>query len=608
MNELRTSIVITLTGDLERRAARYGRAMQDMSARGQRHLNMLTRTAQSTGRAMEMLGSKWTAMLAGGGAAISATRAVQDAAALDKELARVAFTAGATADMVKALRKELFLMARQTGRPVEELVAGYSDLVAGGMAWDQAIYGLRAINETSSVTGSQMKTLAQATGVAAETFRFDLSDPKNAVLILDKMTKAGAQGRAELESLADIFAKTGGTAKAANLSFDQTLGLIEAMSYQVPQADQLATRVDSTLRLFTNQKYLEKAAKVTEVKFFDAEGQRRAAFDVLDEIGRKLRADFKTAQAQEEALALAFEGVDLDTIKGLRDLLVDETVLSRARRFSEELKNASGTVSSNLDSSLGNAVDQVGRLKAALREAADGFAEPINDVIERAVKYLMDDKQLSGQDMLVGGAVAAGGLLAGARYGGKLLSKVGGVAGNVAVGKALEETAGVTPVYVVNWPGASLPGGVPPGVPPTGRAPTPVRTPSNWGLLKNARMGDIAMLGRGAMLTAGGYVAGAGAAGYGAGTLINKAFIEGTPAADAIGGAVVRTLAFFGNEEAKQAVAMNEAARRMEEAATKIAQAEARVVVDVRGQAAVPTVQARNIDVDARAGLIMEGP
>jgi hypothetical protein len=110
---------------------------------------------------------------------------------------------------------------------------------------------------------------------------------------------------------------------------------------------------------------------------------------------------------------------------------------------------------------LENSVDQVGRLKSALREAADGFAQPVNDTVEKAVKFLLDEKGLSGGEVLAGGAVATiAGLLA-LKGGGKLLQKFGSTAGGVAAGKALEEAAGVQPVFVVNWPGgeAFMPGG-----------------------------------------------------------------------------------------------------------------------------------------------------
>ncbi len=51
-------------------------------------------------------------------------------------------------------------------------------------------------------------------------------------------------------------------------------------------------------------------------------------------------------------------------------------------------------------------------------------------------------------------------------------------------------------------------------------------------------------------------VAGAGAAGYGVGTLISENLVEGTAFGDFLGESIAKTLAVFGNEEAKAAVEM----------------------------------------------------
>ena len=46
----------------------------------------------------------------------------------------------------------------------------------------------------------------------------------------------------------------------------------------------------------------------------------------------------------------------------------------------------------------------------------------------------------------------------------------------------------------------------------------------------------------------------AGAVGYGAGTVISKNFVEGTDFGDKLGETIAKTLAFFGNDEAKAAL------------------------------------------------------
>ena len=240
--------------------------------------------------------------------------------------------------------------------------------------------------------------------VAAQAFKFDLADVKTATLVLDQMTQAGFAGNAELEDLASIFGRVGNSAKNAGMDFTQTLAFIERLSLVERQPERLATLVDSTLRLFTNNNYLKDAAKATGVKFYDAKGEKRAAVDVLKDIRERYK-HFKTDAARDKAFASAFGKTDLDTQRGLR-ILLDGNTLEDIGKMNADIKDAGGTIEKNLPDAIKNSVDQVGRLKAALGKAADEFAQPINDVISRMIGKVLDDGKLGGKEMLVGGAAA----------------------------------------------------------------------------------------------------------------------------------------------------------------------------------------------------------
>ncbi|MBA1446927.1 MAG: phage tail tape measure protein [Chromatiales bacterium] len=283
-NDLRTSIVIDLTGNLERRAVRYGRSIERMSQRGERHLNRMSRAAATTGRVLDRMGNRYTAMIAGAGAGLLAKRALDQSADLDKQLIRLAQTAGRNIRLTRDLRKTFFEMARDSGQSVEDLLSGYNNLIQAGQTWEEALATIAAINPAIAVTGANAQVLASGLTVAAEAFNFDLSKPEMAVDLLDKMTVAGRLGNAELEDLSRIFARIGVNAKDANLGFADTLGFIEQLSLVERDPARLATLADSTLRLFTNNKYLQKAQKVTGVSFFDAENNRRDPLAVLQEI------------------------------------------------------------------------------------------------------------------------------------------------------------------------------------------------------------------------------------------------------------------------------------------------------------------------------------
>ncbi len=199
------------------------------------------------------------------------------------------------------------------------------------MAYEQALASIRAINPAMAVTGASADQLASALSVAGEIFKFDLSRPETAVRLLDQMTAAGRLGNAELEDLASIFARVGGSAKNAGLSFGESLAFIEQLSLIEKEPERLATLADSTLRLFTNQNYLKEAAAATGVKFYDAKGERRAAFDVLQDIARKYQK-FKADAQRDKAFAQAFGKTDLDTQRGLRALFDSGVLVNQQQR------------------------------------------------------------------------------------------------------------------------------------------------------------------------------------------------------------------------------------------------------------------------------------
>lgn len=448
---MKLSMIIDLAGNLENRSRRMGQALAGLGSQGRQAMSVLQSSAARIGGAMNAMTGRYASAIAGMGASYKAVRAVMDSAALDKMLIRVGNTADASKEQVEELRKELFTMARSTGQSSNDLLMGFYALVQSGQDWDEALATIQAINPAMAVTGASAETLAGAMGVAAQAFNFDLSNLETGKLMLDQMYAAGKLGNAELEDLADIFARVGNNAKTAGLSFEGSLAFIERMSLVERQPERLATLVDSTLRLFTNQSYQDEAARVTGVSFYNKDGSRREMFDVLADIRERYRANFKTDAERDKAFSQAFGKTDLDTQRGLR-IFFDAESIEDARRFSGEIGNAGGLIARELPNAVSNAVDQVSRLKAALSDAADSFARPINDAITGGINWLLDDEKLSGGELMAGGAVAAGLGYGALKLGGHTLSR----AGAGTVGKVLQNMGGLgklplpLPVYIVN--------------------------------------------------------------------------------------------------------------------------------------------------------------
>lgn len=420
-------------------------------------------------------------------------------ARMDKGLTQIGQTADMSRTEVELLRNELFRMGADTGQSIDGLQQGFNNAVQSGLKFGEALPVIDATNKAVAVTGAAADRLATSLTVASQAYNFDLAKPRMATDLLDKMTVAGRKGNAELENLSDIFARVGVNASRAGFSFDSTLAFIETLSLVERQPERLATLADSTLRLFTNLKYMKEAAQATGVRFFDGKGNRRDPEAVLRDLKAKYDQQ-KTEKDQAIFLQKAFGEADLDTIKGLATLL-GSNKLDKIREFSAEIRNAGGTIERDLPQAINNAVDQTGRLKNVLRKAADHFAQPINDALSNLIRFGLDKKEngglgLDGKDMIVGGAGLALGTLAAARYGGKgigaLMKRFGGTAAGLAEGKALEAAAGVTPVFVVNWP-AQIGGSGFPEIPGASPAATVGKTGAGAALAKAAGRASLAV-------------------------------------------------------------------------------------------------------------------
>lgn len=415
--------------------------------------------------------------LAALGVSFGAVMLIKQSAELDKGLIRIGQTAGETRVGITGLRAEFFRMGKETGQSVDSLKQGFDNAVQAGLNFKEALPVTDAVSKAMAVTGASADQLTAGLTVAATAFQFDLAQPGKALTLLDKMTVAGRQGNAELENLSSIFARVGVNASRAGMGFDQTLGFIEGLSLLERQPERLATLADSTLRLFTNIQYMQRAQKVTGVKFFDAAGGRRDPLAILTDIKTKYDA-FKTDQQRSQFMGMAFKGVDIDTQKGLQALLTGD-LLRRVYEINRNITQASGTIVKGLPDAIKNAVDQTGRLKTELRRAADGFIQPLNEGITRGIKKLLDAKkdgglELSGKEIAGYGAATAAVAYMGYRLTGGALKKLLGSLGQTGVGigegKAIEYATGVTPVFVVNMPGGGLIPGMPggkgaPGVP-----------------------------------------------------------------------------------------------------------------------------------------------
>jgi len=451
-------------------------AFRRLAQNGGRNLRVLKTIATGVRQEFDRikgLGSSAQGQLAGLGLGIGVVSGLTGNARLDRQLIRTKQTADMTPDQKDEWRDEGWRIAKAYGVNREDVDSGFNTLIASGVKYDAAKKTADAIGQSTSVTGADSAVLGKAVVAGASAFNIDLNKEGAALDLLQKMTVAGRLGNAELENLADLFPKIGGAAAAAGMSMAQALAFTETLSTVEMQPDRLGTLAESTLRVFSTKQYRDQVTKTSGVTFFNRDGSSRNPQDVFGDLKGKYEK-MKTDEQRAKFMGVVFKGMDQDTVRGMRIMLSGDR-LDTMREQTKDIGGSDAVIGRDLKENTESASGTAARMKATLGQAIDRMATPLNKGFAEMGSYLLDDLNLSGEQMLAGGAaLGVGGYYAGrgAKAGaGALLNKfMGGpeTLKNIAVGKVLEEATGVTSVFVTNWPAGAPLGGVVPDLPSSG--------------------------------------------------------------------------------------------------------------------------------------------
>ncbi|MCY1395682.1 Phage-related minor tail protein [compost metagenome] len=457
------------TGALRRMAQQGGQSLRGMKA-------LAAGVRGEFGRLKGLFGTT-TGKLASLGVSVGVGQQIKSSAALDRTLIQTAQTAGMTTAEQEDWRREGFRIARAYSVDRDAVDIGFNTLVASGLPFGAAKLSADAIGQASAVTGSDSAILGRGLVAGGSAFNIDLSQTGAALDLLQKMTVAGRLGNAELENLADIFPKVGSAATSAGMNLAQTLAFVETLSTVELQPERLGTLAESSLRVFSVQQYREQVTKASGVKFYNQDGSSRDPLNVVGDLKRKYDR-LSTDEDRGKFFGTVFKGMDQDSVRGWRIMLTGNR-LDTWRDQVSKIDQSGPVFEQNLKDNTHSATGTAGRLRATFRDAMDRMAQPLNKAFAEAGSYLLDDLNLSGEQMLgaaVGGSVAT-------YYGGRGLKAIGGkLAGklvdllgsgtnpldlmkNITVGRALEEAAGVTSVFVTNWPSGIGSGGASIGLP-----------------------------------------------------------------------------------------------------------------------------------------------
>lgn len=564
MTELRASVVMDLRGNLERQARRYEGAMRQMSSAGQRHMGRLQQVTGGLGRTLDRVGNRWVA-LATGAAGVGVARSL---VGLEERWERLGISIGRSREEMEDWRAELRNIARDEGVRIDsdELTSAVELVAQSIQDVDWARESMEGMAVAIAATGESGQVIGQ---LALEMHRFGV-EADDVIRIFDTLERQQDGQRITLAGMAQVLPELlGEYSRYGREGADAVTELGAALTTVVEggmEPSRARRSIRTVMEVISDPEW-QRSARRRGIALEDEAGQTRALTEVMRDLAEfQSRTSFEFGDMGfSEQATRAFNALTSD--EGIRNLERLIEIQGDGQQITEKSARSASTAASSLRA-----------LREAWREFTDSnLSEPIQAAAD-ALNSL--DQETVDLWLKVGGAVAGLTVAAYAGRGVHRLSRqlrgslgrttTGGIAGGL--GDAVGSMAPI-PVYVTNWgPGGAGPGGTGPGgrggpVPtgtPGNRAGHRVSRPSNWRLAMRApTLGTLGAGGAGVVGTAGLAVAGAGAAGYGAGTLINDHLISES-VGHRIGEAVAQVLATFGNENAQRALEINRAAEAEE--------------------------------------------
>ncbi len=199
MTDLRTNLILSLTGNLPGRARRYARDVEMIGQRGARAISMMNRGLSAAGRGIDRLGNRYTAFLFGGGA-IGTLHMVGN---LEARFTRLGIQANRGAEEVDRLKRKIFEVSQAPDIRIDpgQLTAAIEEIVEKTGDLKFAEDNLRNLAAAIQATGAEGLSIG---GIAAEFQKMGLTDPNDVLKALDILTVQGKAGAFTLQNLAAL--------------------------------------------------------------------------------------------------------------------------------------------------------------------------------------------------------------------------------------------------------------------------------------------------------------------------------------------------------------------------------------------------------------------
>ena len=456
MTEFKNQVKVNAVGDVDKKASRWGRALDRFSSMGKRSLSTLSRSLPHLSRGFDALSNRYTALLTGG----AAFAAVKNAAAMETRLARLGIAADKSNAEMRTLNEEIYKTAqnRSINVSADEIMSGLEQIVAKTGNFDAAAANIKNLGMVISATGASGQDAGAMIADLIE--KFGIKTPDELLQTLDLLASQGKEGAFELADLAtqgnrvmSAYAGIGRTGKTAAAELG---ALTQIIRKGVGSSEQSATALEAYMRAL-NDVQTRKRLKSVGVSLFEKDDPKkmRSAVDIMKDVIVKAKGNvskigrvFKSNEAMRAFSAASLEYKEtggfasLDSFMGVK--ADGSTLVGDSERMAATFESS------------------VLSLKTALERFSNAaLAEPIKNLADALNR--IDPEKL--QTAIKAGAVGIGAIgtmvvakkgfdIAKGAYG--IFTDIFGKGKGNGIAGAL--SGDVQKVYVVNMPGGGFGG------------------------------------------------------------------------------------------------------------------------------------------------------
>lgn len=438
MSDLRTSIILNMTGNVGAQSRRFGRDIDGIGRRG-------TALLHSMNRGLDRLGNRYAALLSGA-ALGGAVKMVGD---IEERFVYLGNKTGKTREEMARLRGEIYAISRLPDIRLDpdQLVEAISEVVERTGDLDFATDNLKNFAAAIKATNAQGGAIG---GIAAEFQKMGMVDPKDVLLGLDTLIKQGDAGAFTLEKLAAlaprIFPAYAARGRSGLEAVREVGAALQIIQQGTGSPEQATTAFEAIMRVLGDTEKLKKLNR-RGVQVFDPE-QAKKGLEVIRPINEIMVEIIKNTKGKGTLIssvigdasamqALAAAAAEFTRTGGFESLNKFMNVDADGSKLLKDSANAAGTFNSALT-----------YLRTTTRKFADdNLSDPVKSLAD-GINSIEPDKV--DQWLKVGKWVfGAGAGLVATRKITRLFGRRNPLAGGGG-GMGLPGADGPVPVYVVN--------------------------------------------------------------------------------------------------------------------------------------------------------------